>query len=113
MRTWVGGVARAFLLVPLCGLLAAPAVAQQTSGIAGVVRDATGAVLPGATVEAASPALIEKVRTAVTDGQGLYNIVDLRPGRTVGLAAGASMMRRISAARRSRFVLAPGWTSNE
>src|SRR5688572_12555549 len=42
------------------------------SGIAGVVRDASGAVLPGVTVEAASPALIEKTRTAVTDDQGLY-----------------------------------------
>ena len=48
--------------------------------IAGVVKDATGAVLPGVTVEAASPALIEKVRTVVTDGQGAYKIVDLRPG---------------------------------
>ena len=48
--------------------------------IAGVVRDVSGAVLPGVTVEAASPALIDKVRTSVTDGQGLYRIVDLRPG---------------------------------
>jgi hypothetical protein len=64
-----------------CALLLAPAAwAQQRSGIAGVVRDTSGAVLPGVTVEAASPALIEKVRTGVTDGQGLYNIVDLRPG---------------------------------
>jgi hypothetical protein len=50
------------------------------SGLAGVVRDTTGAVIPGVTVEAASPALIEKVRTAVTDDQGLFKIVDLRPG---------------------------------
>ena len=56
------------------------AFAQQTSAIAGVVRDGSGAVLPGVTVEAASPALIEKVRTVVTDDQGRYNIVDLRPG---------------------------------
>ena len=48
--------------------------------IAGVVKDTTGAVLPGVTVEAASPALIEKARTVVTDGQGAYKIVDLRPG---------------------------------
>jgi hypothetical protein len=54
--------------------------AQQTSAIAGVVRDTSGAVLPGVTVEAASPVLIEKVRTVVTDEQGRYNIVDLRPG---------------------------------
>jgi hypothetical protein len=44
------------------------------------VRDTSGAVLPGVTVEASSPALIEKVRTGVTDGQGLYKIIDLRPG---------------------------------
>ena len=64
-------------------LLVTPAAgwAQQASGsIGGVARDASGAVLPGVTVEAASPALIEKVRSTVTDGQGLYQIVDLRPG---------------------------------
>src|SRR3954465_3517145 len=61
-----------FLVVPVS------AFAQAT--IAGVVRDSSGAVLPGVTVEAASPALIEKLRTAVTDGEGRYNIVDLRPG---------------------------------
>jgi len=50
------------------------------SALAGVVKDATGAVLPGVTVEAASPALIEKVRAVTTDSAGLYKIVDLRPG---------------------------------
>jgi len=59
-------------------LLSASAWAQ--SSITGVVRDASGAVLPGVTVEAASPALIEKVRSTVTDAQGRYRIVDLRPG---------------------------------
>jgi len=60
---------------------AGPSVAQTTSGsIAGVVRDTTGAVLPGVTVEAASPALIERSKSAVTDSEGLYRIVDLRPG---------------------------------
>ena len=59
--------------------LAAPAWAQS-SGIAGVVRDTSGAVLPGVTVEASSPALIEKVRSATTDASGQYKIVDLRPG---------------------------------
>jgi hypothetical protein len=54
---------------------------SSTSGaIAGTVRDTTGAVLPGVTVEASSPALIEKVRTVVSDAQGNYKIVDLRPG---------------------------------
>ena len=60
--------------------LPAAASAQAVSGIAGVVRDVTGAVLPGVSVEAASPALIEKVRSVVTDGEGRYNIIDLRPG---------------------------------
>src|SRR4029453_6375388 len=52
----------------------------QATGIAGVVKDASGAVLPGVTVEAASPALIERVRTVTTDSQGQYKILDLRPG---------------------------------
>src|SRR5205814_3439843 len=74
--TLVLGVILSTLLVPL----SAAAQQAQASGIAGVVKDASGAVLPGVTVEAASPALIEKVRTVVTDGEGRYNIVDLRPG---------------------------------
>ena len=61
-------------------VISASASAQQTSSIAGVARDASGAVIPGVTVEAGSTALIERVRTAVTDEQGRYNIVDLRPG---------------------------------
>jgi hypothetical protein len=55
--------------------------AQTLGTVAGVVKDASGAVLPGVTVEAASPALIEKVRTATTDGSGLYRIVNLPPGK--------------------------------
>src|SRR5689334_15011396 len=62
-------------------VLMVPAVTwAQNGAIAGLVRDASGAVLPGVTVEAASPALIEKVRSASTDAQGQYKIVDLRPG---------------------------------
>src|SRR5258708_27349495 len=58
-----------------------PAVASaQTSAIGGVVKDTSGAVLPGVTVEASSPALIEKVRSAVSDGSGQYKITTLRPG---------------------------------
>ena len=65
----------------LAGVIAVPTVlAQQTSSISGVVKDSSGAVLPGVTVEAASPALIEKVRTATSDGEGRFNIVDLVPG---------------------------------
>src|SRR6516165_9006872 len=61
-------------------LFSTGARAQQAAGISGVVRDASNAVMPGVTVEAASPALIERVRTVVTDGEGRYSIVDLRPG---------------------------------
>jgi len=58
-----------------------PAVARaQNASIAGVVKDASGAVLPGVTVEVSSPALIEKTRTAVTDGAGQYKITNLLPG---------------------------------
>src|SRR5262249_11788382 len=57
-----------------------PARAFGQAGIPGVVQDPSGGVLPGVTVEASSPALIEKVRTAVTDGNGRFQIVDLRPG---------------------------------
>ena len=64
-------------------ILPALARAQQASSIAGLVRDSSGAVLPGVTVESASPALIERVRTAVTDAQGRFNIVNLRPGTYV------------------------------
>ena len=58
-------------------------VSAQTAvsaSIAGTVRDASGAVLPGVTVEAASPALIEKIRSVVTNDQGAYRVIDLRPG---------------------------------
>ena len=54
--------------------------AQQESGIAGVVKDASGMVLPGVKVEAASPALIEKVRIVTSDSSGQFNITNLRPG---------------------------------
>src|SRR5262245_29786055 len=61
-------------------LVLSAAIAEAQSAIAGVVTDTSGAVLPGVTVEAASPVLIEKVRTVVTDGSGQYRIIDLRPG---------------------------------
>ena len=67
------------LLVVLVSLLL-PSAAYAQAAITGVVRDASGGVLPGVTVEAASPALIEKVRSVVTDDTGQYRIVDLRPG---------------------------------
>src|SRR5258706_5779487 len=58
--------------------LSTPAFSQPA--VAGIVRDSSGAILPGVTVEASSPVLIEKTRTVVTDGTGQYRIVDLRPG---------------------------------
>jgi hypothetical protein len=61
-------------------LVLVPTIAFAQASVTGTVRDTSGAVLPGVTVEASSPALIEKVRTAVTDGTGQYRIVDLRPG---------------------------------
>src|SRR5258706_4203010 len=76
MRSWLKGIA----LVLTVGLTSQAAYAQSGAGIAGVVKDASGAVIPGVTVEAASPALIEKTRVVVTDQAGQYKIVDLRPG---------------------------------
>src|SRR5690349_24955849 len=64
----------------LAALLALPTAARAQSVFAGVVKDATGAVLPGVTVEAASPALIEQARSVVTDANGAYRIENLRPG---------------------------------
>src|SRR5438477_3969340 len=61
-------------------LLLLPAAGFAQGAITGVVKDASGGVLPGVTVEAASPALIEKVRSVVSDSTGQYRIVDLRPG---------------------------------
>jgi len=67
-------------LLCLAFLVLAPALALAQASIAGTVHDSSGAALPGATVEASSPALIEKVRTAVSDGSGVYRIVNLPPG---------------------------------
>src|SRR5688572_25466946 len=101
--------------VRLCFVLAAwfvvlPGVAlAQTaaSSIAGTVRDTTGAVLPGVTVEASSPVLIEKVRSVVTDDVGQYRIVDLRPGTyTVTFT-----LPGFSAVRREGIELTTGFTA--
>ena len=69
--------------VALLVVLLLPAAAYAQAAITGVVKDASGAVLPGVTVEAASSVLIEKVRSVVTDDTGQYRIVDLRPGTYV------------------------------
>ncbi len=64
----------------VAGLVLGGGSAAAQSALQGVVRDASGAVLPGVTVTASSDVLIEKTKTTVTDAQGLYRIVDLRPG---------------------------------
>jgi len=63
-----------------CLLVLLPSMAFAQASIAGVVRDASMGVLPGVTVEVTSPALIERVRTSVTDGTGQYRVENLRPG---------------------------------
>ena len=103
IRRWGGFIAL------LC-LLVAPSLAsaQATGTIAGTVKDTSGAVLPGVTVEAASPALIEKVRSVTTDAQGNYKIVDLRPGTytvTVTLPGFATF-------KREGLELSAGFTAN-
>src|SRR5437764_1221119 len=72
------GVVKVLLLLAVIGAIPSTAFAQAV--IAGSVKDSSGAVLPGVSVEASSPALIEKVRTAVSDGSGQYRVEDLRPG---------------------------------
>lgn len=101
--TWMTG------LVTATVLFLAPSIvnAQQTGNIAGIVRDTTGAVLPGVTVEATSPALIERVRSVVTDESGQYQIADLRPGTyvvTFGLTG-------FSGVRREDIRLTAGFTA--
>src|SRR5204862_180561 len=77
-RSLMRALAKVALVLMWTVLVPATTFAQAT--ITGTVKDTSGAVLPGVTVEAASPVLIEKVRSAVTDSSGLYRIVDLRPG---------------------------------
>jgi Carboxypeptidase regulatory-like domain len=71
---------RALATCALALLLASPLSAQIGSGISGVVRDPSGAVLPGVTIEVASPVLIEGSRSTITGSGGQYQIIDLRPG---------------------------------
>src|SRR5262245_511396 len=101
------GCARVVIIAVLLGTPAL-ALAQTAAGsIAGVVRDTTGAVLPGVTVEATSPALIEKVRTAQTDAEGRYQITELRPGIYVVTFA----LEGFSSVRREGVELNTGFTA--
>lgn len=74
------GTMRVWLVMAMMAGASTTALAQSSSGIAGVVRDASGGVLPGVTVEVASPALIEGTRTTVSGADGQYQVTDLRPG---------------------------------
>src|SRR5262245_14099032 len=86
----------AHALVAFCGLIIFPAVSLAHVTLAGAVKDPSGAVLPGVTVDAASPVLIEKTRTAMTDAAGQYRIESLQPGTyTVTFTlAGFSTLKR-------------------
>ncbi len=75
MRTLIGCLAAALMCVVFV-----PATASAQSAIAGIVKDTSGAILPGVTVEVSSPSLIEKTRSGVTDGTGQFKIAGLRPG---------------------------------
>jgi hypothetical protein len=92
----------------LMSLCASSAVWAQSGAIEGTVTDPSGAVLPGVTVEAASPALIEQSRTVITDGQGLYKIIDLRPGTYTLTFTLASFQ----VTKRENIVLTTGFTAN-
>ena len=104
-------VQRIIRLVLLWCFLLLPAIlwAQaETGNIVGVVKDTSGAVMPGVSVEAASPALIERVRAAVSDEQGRYRIIDLRPGLyTVTFA-----LPGFSTLKREGIELTSGFTAN-
>lgn len=67
-------------VLAFAGALGLSSVVYAQSAIVGVVKDSSGAAMPGVTVEAASEVLIEKVKSAMTDGNGGYRIADLRPG---------------------------------
>src|SRR6478752_8364608 len=67
-------------LLAFAGAMLLSSVAYAQSGIVGVVKDTSGAAMPGVTVEASSDVLIEKVKSAISDGDGAYRISDLRPG---------------------------------
>ncbi|MGH9146433.1 MAG: carboxypeptidase-like regulatory domain-containing protein, partial [Vicinamibacterales bacterium] len=68
------------IVIAFSAIVLVPTAVFAQASITGTVKDTSGAVLPGVTVEAASPVLIEKVRTAVTDGNGIFQITELRPG---------------------------------
>ena len=91
----------------VCIMIALASFAAAQSTISGVVRDTTGASVAGATVEVSSDVLIERVRTATTNGEGRYAIVDLRPGAyivTVTMQGFRRSSRRLKSPPTSLFL---------
>jgi Carboxypeptidase regulatory-like domain len=102
----IGSIRKA-LFMALASLCLLPMAAHAQSAFTGTVKDTSGAVLPGVTVEAASDALIEKTRSVVTDANGGYRLVDLRPG-TYSLTfslEGFSTVKRDAIQLESNFVM--------
>jgi hypothetical protein len=103
-------VHRAFRPLIISGVLLLPAAARaqsfESGAIAGAVKDTSGALVPGVTVEAASPALIERVRSATSDAQGQYKILDLRPG----IYSVSFRLEGFSTVKRSDLSVAAGTT---
>ena len=97
------GAVLLFMVLALCRDISA----QSLGTIAGSAKDPSGAVLPGVTVEASSPALIEKVRTATTDSAGLYRIVNLPPGTY----AVTFTLSGFNTSRREGVQVSPGFTA--
>src|SRR5687767_465269 len=98
---------RAALLIAVLVLAPAAARAQTLGTITGSVKDTSGAVLPGVTVEVSSPALIEKVRSVVTDDGGLYRIVNLPPGTY----AVSFSLQGFNTSRREGVEVSPSFTA--
>src|SRR6476661_2366889 len=97
-----------YLVAGALAVLVFPALSfAQFGSIAGVVKDSSGAVLPGVTVEAASPALLEKTRTAVSDGAGQYKLEQLRPG----VYAVSFALTGFSTVRREGVEVSAGFTA--
>src|SRR5262245_18930777 len=95
------------LFVAAAALLVLPTIAHAQSAMTGTVKDTSGAVLPGVTVEAASDGLIEKSKVAVTDGEGRFLITDLRPGSYIVTFSltGFSTIRREGITLPSEFTM--------
>ena len=99
---------RTAMMLVMAIALCRDASAQALGTIAGSATDNQGAVLPGVTVEVSSPALIEKVRSATTDGTGLYRIVNLPPGTyTVTFT-----LTGFNTFRREGVSVSPGFTAS-